>query len=60
MGEKILGQLESLARFWQLKFMEKKRTIEVIEKGRICFHPQDARKRILKAYKERLKFWGLF
>lgn len=55
MGKKILGQLEALARFLQLKYMKSRRTTEVIEPGRLRFHPQDIRGRVMLEYKERLK-----
>lgn len=55
MGKKILSQLERLARFLQLKYMAKRRTIEVVEPGRIRFHPQNCRNRILLEYQKRLK-----
>jgi len=34
--------------------MQSRRTTEVVEPGRIRFHPQDARKWVLKEYKERI------
>ena len=55
MGEAILAQLEALARWGQLRYMRPRRTIEVVEPGRIRFHPRDAGKWILKAYQTRLK-----
>lgn len=55
MGEKIFSQLESLVRNLQLKYMSSKKTIEVVEPGRIQFHPEDAREWVLKAYQKRLK-----
>jgi hypothetical protein len=54
MGEKILTKLEAIARRWQLKYMAKRRTTEVIESGRILFHPYDCRSRILLEYQKRL------
>lgn len=59
MVEKILSQLEGLARFFQLKYMAKRRTTEVVKPGRILFHPQDCRARILTAYNKRLKEIGI-
>lgn len=59
MVEKILGQLEAIARFLQLKYMKSRRTTEVIEPGRLRFHPQDCRNKILAEYKKRLKILGL-
>ncbi len=55
MGEKIFSQLESLARFFQLKYMAKRRTTEVVEPGRIRFHPNDVSQKILLKYSRRLK-----
>lgn len=54
MGKKILGQLETLARFLQLKYMKSRRTTEVIEPGRLRFHPRDCREKIMLEYKSRL------
>ncbi len=55
MGEPFFAQLEALARWAQLKYMQPRRTTEVVEPGRIRFHPQDARDWVLKEYKARLK-----
>lgn len=55
MGEKILTKLETIARWWQLKYMARRRTTEVIESGRILFHPHDCRNWILKEYHRRLR-----
>ena len=55
MGKKILSQLEALARWLQLKYMASRRTIEVVDPGRIRFHPHDARPWVLRAYRQRLK-----
>jgi hypothetical protein len=55
MDKGILTQLETIARWLQLKYMAPRRTTEVIESGRIRFHPQDARKWVLKEYNRRLK-----
>ncbi len=55
MVQRILTQLEALAQKGQLRYMEPRRTTEVIEPGRIRFHPQDAREWILKEYQSRLK-----
>ena len=59
MVSKIFSQLEALAQKLQLKYMAKRRTTEVVEPGRIRFHPQDCRKWILKEYKERLNKLGI-
>lgn len=55
MGEAFLAKLEALARWFQLKYMAKRRTTEVVESGRIRFHPKDCRWWILKKYKEKLR-----
>ncbi|KPJ70359.1 hypothetical protein AMJ51_02140 [Microgenomates bacterium DG_75] len=55
MGEAIFTKLETIARWIQLKYMEPRRTTEVVEPGRIRFHPQDARGWVLKEYQARLK-----
>ena len=55
MVQKILAQLETISRFWQLKYMNSRRTKEVVEKGRILFHPEDCRGRIMLEYEKRLK-----
>ncbi len=55
MDKNLLAQLEVLARWLQLKYMAPRRTTEVIEPGRIRFHPQDARKWVLKEYHQRLE-----
>lgn len=55
MVEKIFTKLEALARWVQLKYMSSRRTTEVVEPGRIRFHPQDARRWVLKEYQKRLE-----
>jgi len=55
MGKAILAQLETLARWLQLKYMQPRRTTEVVESGRIRFHPQDARNWVMKEYQIRLE-----
>lgn len=55
MVTKILSQLEALSRFLQLKYMASRRTTEIIEPGRLRFHPQDCREKIMLEYKKRLK-----
>ena len=59
MGEKIFAQLEALARWAQLKYMAKRKTTEVVEEGRLCFHPQDARSWVLPKYQKKLKELGV-
>jgi len=56
MDQKILTQLEKLAKNWQLKYMASKRTTEVVEEGRILLHPQDCRPQIMLEYEKRLKY----
>ncbi len=55
MVQRILTQLEALAQKAQLRYMNPRRTSEVIKPGRIRFHPQDAREWVLKEYQARLK-----
>lgn len=55
MGETLLAKLETLARWLQLKYMARRRTTEIVEPGRIRFHPKDCRGWVLKEYKKRLK-----
>lgn len=55
MVEAILAKLESLVRWVQLKYMQPRRTTEIVESGRIRFHPQDARNWVLEEYQARLK-----
>ena len=55
MVSKILTQLEILAKKIQLRYMTSKRTTEVIEDGRILFHPGQGHKQIMLEYKKRLK-----
>lgn len=59
MGEALFAQLEALARWVQLKYMAKKRTTEVVEEGRLRFHPQDAREWVLPEYQKKLKELGI-
>jgi len=55
MVSRILTKLEALAQRAQLRYMNPRRTSEVVEPGRIRFHPQDAREWVLKEYQTRLK-----
>lgn len=55
MAKKILGQLEALAHWLQLKYMNSRRTTEIIEPGRLRFHPQDCREWVMLEYKKGLK-----
>jgi len=38
--------------------MDSKRTTEVVEEGRILFHPEDCQKQIMLEYEKRLKALG--
>jgi hypothetical protein len=38
-----------------MKYMASKRTTEVVEEGRILFHPEDCRVKIMLEYEKRLK-----
>jgi len=55
MVPRILTKLEALVQRAQLRYMNPRRTSEVVEPDRIRFHPQDARERVLREYKTRLK-----
>lgn len=59
MGEALFTKLEALARWLQLKYMKSRRTTEIVEPGRIRFHPKDARKWVLRKYRERLNKLGI-
>lgn len=59
MVSKILTQLESLAKKLQLRYMASKRTTEVVEDGRILFHPGNGQKQIVIEYQKRLKALGI-
>lgn len=50
-----LNIVEKICRFFQLWYMKRRRTKEVITEGIIRFHPQDARGWILEEYYSRLK-----
>ena len=54
MGKKILNQLEKLAFFLQKRYMASRRTTEVVEKGRVLFHPKDCSANVMLEYKRRL------
>ncbi len=55
MVEKFFTQLENLAKKIQLKYMAKKRTNEIVERGRILFHPGHRSKKIMLEYQKRLE-----
>lgn len=52
---KFFDILEFCAKRFQLFYMRKRRTTEVIKDGYLRFHPHDARHPILQDYQERLK-----
>jgi predicted nucleotidyltransferase len=52
---KYLSLLENIFRKIQIRYMQKRRTTEIIRDGIIRFHPQDARKWVLREYKKRLE-----
>lgn len=54
-----LSIFERLARHFQLWYMRKRRTTEVVSEGVIRFHPQDARVWILREFQKRLQNSGL-
>lgn len=47
--------IENLAQKFQLWYMRKRRTTEIIKKGYLRFHPEDARKWILPEYNRLIK-----
>jgi len=51
----MFNLLEKLAYKLQLKYMEKKRTIEITTPSVIRFHPHDIRQKVLGEYQERVK-----
>jgi len=59
MVPKIFTQLETIAKKIQLKYMAKKRTIEVVKDGRVLFHPGNIYQQIMLEYQKRLKKLGL-
>lgn len=46
--------LEKLAYKLQLKYMEKKKTVETTTPNVIRFHPNDTRQRVLEEYERRI------
>ena len=46
--------LEKLAYTLQLKYMEKKKTVETTTPNVIRFHPNDIRQRVLEEYERRI------
>lgn len=55
MVKKIFSKLEAIVYWLQLKYMERHRTREIVEPGRILFHPKDCRKWVLKEYQKKLR-----
>lgn len=51
----LLGYIEGLAKTWQLKIMQPARGAEVIEDGRLLFHPAPTHVDVLKQYHKRLR-----
>lgn len=59
MVSKIFTQLETIVKKIQLKYMAGKRTTEIVEEGRILFHPGNAHSQIMLEYQQRLKKLGI-
>lgn len=59
MVQKILTQLENLAKNYQLRYMSSRRTTEIIAEGYISFHPHDCQNTVMLEYKKRLVKLGL-
>ena len=59
MVQKILAQLENLAKSYQLRYMSSRRTTEIITDGYISFHPHDCQNIVMLKYKKRLIKLGL-
>lgn len=57
--EFVLWTFERFAEFVQMRYMDSKRTSEVVSEGYLRFHPNDAREWILPAYQKRLRKCGL-
>ncbi|MBI4035627.1 hypothetical protein HY383_01635 [Candidatus Daviesbacteria bacterium] len=49
-----LDYIENLAKWFQLKIMQKPRGLERIEDGALYFHPKDLRQEVLTRYKKRI------
>ncbi len=47
--------LERMCSGMQLRYMDKRRTTEIVEDGRARFHPHDARKRVTEDYRKILR-----
>lgn len=59
MVTKVLTQLETIVKKIQLKYMAGKKTTEVVEDGRILFHPGNKHQQIMLEYQKRLKKLGI-
>ena len=55
----FLNPVEPFFQFVQLTYMKHRRTSEVIQKGYLRFHPNDARTWVLREYRKRLRQVGL-
>lgn len=55
----VLRLVEPVARALQLRYMERRRTSEVIRPGMLRFHPRDARLWVKEKYAKRLKKWDI-
>lgn len=55
----IISFAEHLARQTQLWYMRSRRTTEIVESGRVRFHPEDCRGWIMLKYSRKLKTLGL-
>jgi hypothetical protein len=55
MGTKIFTQLETITKKIQLKYMAGKRTTEIVDEGRVLFHPGHNHSQIMIEYQKRLK-----
>lgn len=51
----MFNLLEKIAYKLQLKYMEKKKTVETTTPNVIRFHPNDIRQRVLKEYQKRVR-----
>lgn len=55
----LLQYLEPIAKFFQLLYMKRKKSSEVIGSGYLRFHPYDARQWVTREYKRRLARLGM-
>lgn len=46
--------LEALAKWFQLRIMQKPKGMERIEDGALYFHPEDCRPKVLSEYRQKL------